>query len=398
MKKHVAEYLARCLECQQIKAEHQHPAGLLQPLPIPEWKWEVISMDFITGLPKTKRNNDSIMVVVDKLSKVAHFIPVQSTYKAVQIAHVFMQNIFRLHGLPKTIISDRDVKFTSAFWRALFAELGTQLNFSTAYHPQTNGQTERVNQIVEDMLRACVMQKPTQWEDYLHLVEFAYNNGYHTSIQMSPFEVLYGRKCRTPTNWSSPEDKLRLGPEMLKEMEDMVKRVRTNLKAAQDQQKNFADRKRRFKEYQVGDHVYIRIQARKSTLQWSSCAKLAPQYFGPFQVLARVGPVEYQLALPSHIRIHNVFHVSMLKKYIYDPKHVIKWQDIREEPEGEVRVEPLSILDRREVQLRKRVITQIKVQWQHYGPEEATWEDKELFQKAYPGLFGDTRHRDDVQS
>eukprot|EP00253_Pinus_taeda_P010727 PITA_10727 len=284
----------------EIKAEHQHPARLLQPLPIPEWKWEVISMDFITGLPKTKRNNDSIMVVVDKLSKVAHFIPVQSTYKAVQIAHVFMQNIFRLHGLPKTIISDRDVKFTSAFWRALFAELGTQLNFSTAYHPQTDGQTERVNQIVEDMLRACVMQKPAQWEDYLHLVEFAYNNGYHTSIQMSPFEVLYGRKCRTPTNWSSPEDKLRLGPEMLKEMEDMVKRVRTNLKAAQDRQKNFADRKRRFKEYQV-------------------------------------------------------------------------------EPEGEVRVEPLSILDRREVQLRKRVITQIKVQWQHYGPEEATWEDKELF-------------------
>eukprot|EP00253_Pinus_taeda_P011610 PITA_11610 len=398
MKKHVVEYLARCLECQQIKTEHQHPAGLLQPLPIPEWKWEIISMDFITGLPKTKRNNDSIMVVVDKLSKAAHFIPVQSTYRAVQIAHIFMQNVFRLHGLPKTIISDRDVKFTSAFSRALFAELGTQLNFSTTYHPQTDGQMERVNQMVEDMLRACVMQKTTQWEDYLHLVEFAYNNGYHTSIQMSPFEVLYGRKCRTPSNWSGPEDKLKLGPEMLQEMEDMVKKVRANLKAAQDRQKNFADRKRRFKEYQVGDHVYIRIQARKSTLQWSSCAKLAPRYFGPFQVLARVGPVAYQLALPSHIRIHNVFHVSMLKKYVYDPKHVIKWKNIRVEPKGEVLVEPLSILNRREVQLRKQVITQIKVQWQHYGPEEATWEDEELFRKAYPELFGDTRHRNDVQS
>ena len=149
-------------------------------------------MDFITRLPRTKRNNDSIMVVVDKLSKAAHFIPVQSTYMAVQIAHIFMKNVFRLHGLPKIIISDRDVKFTSAFWKALFAELGTQLNFSTAYHPQTDGQTESVNQVLEDMLRACVMQKPTQWEDYLHLVEFAYNNGYHTSIQMSPFEVLYG--------------------------------------------------------------------------------------------------------------------------------------------------------------------------------------------------------------
>eukprot|EP00253_Pinus_taeda_P013617 PITA_13617 len=362
MKKDIAEYLARCLECQQIKAEHQHPAGLLQPLPIPEWKWKIISMDFITGLPKTKKGNDSIMVIVDKLSKAAHFIPVQSTYRAPQIAHVFMQNMFRLHGLPKVIISDRDVKFTSAFWRTLFADLGTQLNFSTAYHPQTDGQTERVNQVVEDMLWAFVMQQPTLWEEYLHLVEFAYNKGYHTSTQMSPFEVMYGRKCRTPTNWGGPEDKLNLGPEMLKEMEEMVKKVRMNLKAAQDKQKNFADRKKRFKEYQVGDHVYIRVQTKRSTLQWSGCAKLAPRYCGPFQILARIGPVAYQLALPSHIRVHNVFHVSILKKYVYDPRHVIQWKDIQVEPEGEVLVEPLNILDRREVQLRKRAITQVKVE------------------------------------
>eukprot|EP00253_Pinus_taeda_P012641 PITA_12641 len=398
MKKDIAEYLARCLECQQIKAEHQHPAGLLQPLPIPEWKWEIISMDFITGLPKTKKGNDSIMVVVDKLSKAAHFIPVQSTYRAPQIAHVFMQNVFRLHGLPKVIISDRDVKFTSAFWRTLFADLGTQLNFSTAYHPQTDGQTERVNQVVEDMLRAFVMQQPTLWEEYLHLVEFSYNNGYHTSTQMSPFEVMYGRKCRTPINWGGPEDKLNLGPEMLKEMEEMVKKVRMNLKAAQDRQKNFADRKRRFKEYQVGDHVYIRIQTKRSTLQWSGCAKLAPRYCGPFQILARIGPVAYQLALPSHIRVHNVFHVSILKKYVYDPRHVIQWQDIQVEPEGEVLVEPLNILDRREVQLRKRAITQVKVQWRHYGPEEATWEDEELMRRSYPALFVAERHWDGVQS
>eukprot|EP00253_Pinus_taeda_P020578 PITA_20578 len=188
------------------------------------------------------------------------------------------------------------------------------------------------------------MQKPTQWEEYLHLVEFAYNNGYHTSLRMSPFEVLYGWKCQTPSSWGGPEDKLRLGPEMLKEMEDMVKRVRVNIKAAQHRQKKFADRKRRFKEYQVGDHVYVRIQVRKSTLQWSGCAKLAPRYYGPFQILARIGLVAYHLTLPSHIRVHNVFHISV-------------------EPEGEVLVEPLSILDRREVQLPKRVITQIKVQW-----------------------------------
>lgn len=157
MKKDVAGYLAQCLECQQIKAEHQHPASLLQQLPILEWKWETISMDFITGLPKSKKNNYSIMVVVDKLSNSAHFIPVQSTYRVVQIAHVFMQNIFKLHGSLRMIISNRDVKFTSVFWKTLFEELGTQLNFSTAYHPQNDGQTEWVNQVVEDMLRAYMM-------------------------------------------------------------------------------------------------------------------------------------------------------------------------------------------------------------------------------------------------
>eukprot|EP00253_Pinus_taeda_P002642 PITA_02642 len=372
MKKDVVEYLARCLECQQVKAEHQHPAGLLQPIPIPKWKWETITMDFITGLPKSKRNNDSIMVVVDKLSKSSHFIPVQSTYRAAQIENIFMQNIFKLHGLPKVIISDRDVKFTSAFWRTLFEGLGTQLSFSTAYHPQTDGQTERVNQVLEDMLRTYVMQQPTRWEDYLHLVEFAYNNGYHSSLKMSPFEVLYGRKCRTPSSWGGPEDKFLLGPEMLEEMEVMVKKVRANLKMAQDRQKNFADRKRTFKEYQVGEHVYIRVRPRKSTLQWNACAKLAPRFCGPFQILARVGPVAYQLALPSHIRVHNVFHVSVLKRYVYDPRHVISWQDIQVEPEGEFLVEPVNILDQRRVELRKKVISQVKVQWQHFGPEEAT--------------------------
>eukprot|EP00253_Pinus_taeda_P032874 PITA_32874 len=373
-----AEYQQIKQQLQQTNSEEGQQefeldnAGLLQPLAIPEWKWETISMDFITGLPKTKRNNDSIMVVVDKLSKAAHFIPVQSTYKAAQIAHIFMQNVFKLHGLPKTIISDRDVKFTLAFWRTLFFELGTQLNFSTAYHPQTDGQTERVNQVVEDMLRAYVMQQPMLWE-----VEFTYNNGYHTSTQLSHFEVLYGRKCRTPSNWGGPEDRLILAPDMLKEMEDMVKRVRANLKVFQDRQKKFVDRKRRFKEYQVGDHVYIKIQAKRSTLQWSGCAKLAPRYCGPFQVLARIGPVAYQLALPSHIRVHNVFHV---------------------EPEAEVLVEPLNILDWREVQLQKRVITQVKVQWRHYGPDEATCEDEALMIRNYPGLFVAGRHRDDVES
>ena len=141
MRKDIADYISKCMTCQQVKVEHQHQEGLLHPFPVPEWKWEVISIDFITGLSMTWRQHDSIMVMVDKLTKVAHFIPVKSTYKADDIVNIFMKEIFKLHGLSKAIVSDRDVKFTSNFWKGLFAYLGTKLNFSTTYHPQIDGQT-----------------------------------------------------------------------------------------------------------------------------------------------------------------------------------------------------------------------------------------------------------------
>ena len=158
-------------------------------------------MDFITRFPMTWRKHDSIMVVVDKLTKATHFIPVKSTHKADDITKIFMKEIFKLHGLPKAIVFNRDPKLTSNFWKGLFADLGTKLNFSTAYHPQTDGQTERLNQVLEDMLRMYVMHKPTKWEEYLHLVEFAYNNGHQASLGMSPYEALYDRRCRTPVTW-----------------------------------------------------------------------------------------------------------------------------------------------------------------------------------------------------
>ena len=153
-----------------------------------------------------------MMVVVDKLKKASHFIPVKSTYKTDSIAKIFMKEIFRLHGLPKAIISDRDPKFTSKFWKGLFADLGTNLNFSTAYHPQTDGQIERVNQVLEDMLHMYVMDKPSKWEDYLHLVKFAYNNGQQESLGMTPYEALYVRRCRTPVTWDNPVNRIVLGP------------------------------------------------------------------------------------------------------------------------------------------------------------------------------------------
>jgi transposase InsO family protein len=169
-------------------------------LPIPENKWEVITMDFITGLPRTNKKHDSIMVVVDKLTKAGHFVPVKTTHTTTNIAKIFMKEIARLHGIPRTIVSNRNMKFTSNFWRGLFKLFGTNLNFITTYHPHTDGKTERDNRIIEDMLRMYVMDKTSKWEHYLHLVEFAYNNGYQESLRMSPFEALYGRKCNIPVS------------------------------------------------------------------------------------------------------------------------------------------------------------------------------------------------------
>jgi transposase InsO family protein len=157
-------------------------------------------MDFIIGFPRTSKQHDSIMVVVDKLTKATHFIPLKTTHRAADVADIFLKEVTRLHGIPKTIVSDRDLKFTSNFWKGLFKGFRMNLNFSTTYHPKSDGQTERVNRVIEDMLRMYVMDKPSRWEDYRHLVEFTYNIGYHASLKMRPFEALYGRKCNNPVS------------------------------------------------------------------------------------------------------------------------------------------------------------------------------------------------------
>ena len=195
MKKDVANYVSQCSVCQQVKAEYQKPAGLLLPLPIPEWKWDNIAMDFVMGLPRTSKGYDSIWVIVDHLTKSAHFLPIKKTYPLSRFARIYIEEIVKLHGVPASIVSDRDPQFTSHFWGALHEALGSQLKFSTAFHPQTDGQSERTIRTLEDMLRACVMDFQGSWDEHLPLVEFTYNNSFHSSIGMSPYEALYGRSC-----------------------------------------------------------------------------------------------------------------------------------------------------------------------------------------------------------
>jgi hypothetical protein len=189
LKRDVAKYVAICDTCQRVKVEHQRPVGLLQPIKIPEWKWEHDGMDFIVGLPHTQRGYDSIWVIVYRLTKVAHFLPVKTTYTGPQLAALYMERIVCLHGVPKKIVSDRGTQFTSHFYQMVHTSLGTKLNFTIAYHPQTNGQTERMNQILEDMLRACALQYGTSWDKSLPYAEFSYNNSYQKSLKMTPFEA-----------------------------------------------------------------------------------------------------------------------------------------------------------------------------------------------------------------
>jgi hypothetical protein len=257
MKRQIAFYIVRCDVCERVKAEHQRPAGLLQPLKVPMWKWEEVGMDFITRLPKSNRGHDSIWVVIDLLTKVAHFIPVKTTHNGRELADLYIAQIVSLHGVPKAIVSDHGTQFTSRFWMKLHEALGTKLSFSTANHPQTGGQTERVNHILEDMLCACVLSYGTKWEDCLPFSEFSYNNSYQASLQMAPFEALYGRKCRTPLNWSEIGESQVFGPYVIREAEEQVQLIRNRLKAAQSRQKSYADSKRRSVTFNVGDFVYL---------------------------------------------------------------------------------------------------------------------------------------------
>jgi hypothetical protein len=248
-------------------------------------------MEFITGLPRTNSGYDSIWVVVDRLTKVAHFIPVKTTYTSARLAKIYMNRVVCLHGVPKSIVSDRGTQFTSHFWRQLHEFLGTRLEFSTTFHPQIDGQTERVNQIIEDMLRACALDYGSSWDENLPYAEFSYNNSHQASIEMAPFQALYGRKCTTPLLWSGVGERSLFGPDIIKDAEEKVRLIRDRLKIAQSRQKSYADSKRREVTYEVGDRAYLRVSPLRGVKRFGVKGKLAPCFVGPFKVLARKGEV-----------------------------------------------------------------------------------------------------------
>ncbi|XP_056694933.1 uncharacterized protein [Spinacia oleracea] len=252
----------------------------------------------------------------------------------------------------------------------------------------TDGQTERTNQIVEDMLRACILDFQGTWEKFLPIVEFSYNNSYQATIGMAPYEALYGRKCRTPLCWSDIDEARVIGPELIQETTDKIWLIQSRMKAAQSRQKSYADQRRRPLEFEVGDHVFLKISPTKGVMRFGQTGKLSPRYIGPYEILERVSEVAYRLALPTDLeKVHNVFHVSMLRKYVPDPSHVISHEPLALRNDLTYEEKPIEILDRREKRLRNKVIPMVKVLWANHLTSEATWEVEDQFKSKYPQLF-----------
>ena len=211
----------------------------------------------------------------------------------------------------------------------LHEALGTKLKFSTAYHPQTDGQSERTIQTLQDMLRACVLDFKGSWDHFLPLAEFAYNNSYHASIKKAPYEALYGRKCQSPLCWTELNERRLYGPDLVDQTTEQIRTIKKRLLTAQSRQKSYADKRRRYLEFEVGDHVFLKVSPVTGIGRAIKRKKLSPCYIGPFEILARIGAVAYRIALPPNLsRLHDVFHVSQLKKYQPDPEHIMEYEDV----------------------------------------------------------------------
>ncbi|GJY24436.1 hypothetical protein Tco_0398094 [Tanacetum coccineum] len=363
MKKDIAMYVSKCVTCSKVKAEHQKPSGLLQQPEIPEWKWENITMDCINKLPRTN-------------------------YKIERLARLYINEIVARHGVPVSIISDRDSYFTSRFWQSLQKALGTRLDLSTAYHPEIDGQSEHTIQTLEDMLRACAIDFGGNWDTHLPLVEFSYNNSYHSSVKCAPFEALYGRNCRTPITWAEVGESKLFGLEIVQETTDKIVQIKERLKAARDRQKSNTDNHQKPLEFSVGDKVLLKVSPRKGVVHFGKRSKLSPRYVGPFEIVERVGPVAYRLRLPQElVGVHDTFHVSNLKKCLADVTLHVPLEEVKINDKLHFVEEPMEIMDREVKKLKKRRIPIVKVRWNSRRGPEFTWEREDEMKRKYPQLF-----------
>ncbi|WVZ94363.1 hypothetical protein U9M48_040262 [Paspalum notatum var. saurae] len=359
----IQDMVRHCIICQRNKTEHLHPAGLLMPLPVPMSVWSDISMDFVKGLPKVG-GKSVILTVVDRFSKYVHFIALRHPYSAETVAAAFFSEIVRLHGLPTSIVSDCDPVFTSTFWTALFKLLGIKLHMSSAFHPQSDGQTEAVNKAM--YLRCLTGDRPRQWLRWLPWAEFVYNTSYHTALKDTPFRIVYGREPPAIREYDVGDCRVPAVAQTMAECAEFLEDVRARLEQAQAVAKRAYDRGHRALCFVLGDWVWLRVHHRvPASLPTTAQGKLWPRYYGPYKVAAVINEVAYRLELPAG-------------KFIGEPPVVPP--PLPPLRYGAVLPQPAKVLKSRVA----RGIHQILIQWEALSRSAATWEDVEVFRKRYP--------------
>ena len=379
----VKAYVSACDTCQRDKSSNLRPAGKLLPLEIPARRWSSVSMDFITELPLTKDGHDCIFVIVDRLTKMVHFIPTVTTLSAEDVAKLYLENVFKHHGFPESIVSDRDARFTGNFWKELCRLVGIKQHMSTAFHPQTDGQTERVNRIVEEFLRHYVNPRQDNWDELLPLAEFAINNSKHASTNETPFYLNSGQHPLNPLTLTGKSGNRRStlrgrsGSSRLPAVEAFVRNIseslhqaKVHLRKAQDRQKSYADQKRREVVYEKEDQILL--QTKNLKIKSSGSKKLLPKYIGPFKILDRIGTMAYKIELPAHMKCHNVFHVSNLQPYRTDGR--VQPPPIPLVIDDDLQYEVDQVIDHRDIKRGNRSKREYLLKWLGYGPEHNSWE------------------------
>ncbi|GJT20375.1 retrotransposon-related protein [Tanacetum coccineum] len=384
LRKQVKQLIRECLVCQKYKPDLSAYPGLLQPLPIPKFVWSSISIDFIEGLPKSQGYN-VIFVVVDRLTKYAHFIPLTHPFTAVHVAQAFLDNVCKLHGMPESIISDRDKVFLSLFWNELFVLLKVKLQMSTAYHPQSDGQTEVVNRCLETYLRCMTGEHPQEWSKWLPLAELGYNSNYHSAIKATPFEALYGQPPHVHVPYMGGMSRVDAMDRTHVAREKVVRLLKFHLERAQNRMKQQTDKHRSERVLEVGDWVWLKLQPhRQVSLRQGKQNKLSPKYFGPFEITSRVGEVAYKLKLPDYSQIHDVFHVSQLKKCKGNHQGTVLVPLPQLNKESLIEMQPMKLLDRKMVKRGNAMTVYGLIQWTNGDVQDATWELLEELCQRFP--------------
>jgi hypothetical protein len=388
MKEHVKIFIRHYDVCQRHKTETTMPSGLLQPLPIPTKVCTEVSMDFIDGLPKSS-GKTTILVVVDRLTKYGHFIPVSHPYTAPQIAKVYFDNVFKLHGMPESIVCDRDPAFTSWFWIELFLLHGTKFNFSSAYHPQTDGQTEVLNRTVEMYLRCLTSSKPKEWITRLPWVKYCYNTSTHSAHSLNLFELVYGRPPSTLLFYVKGTTHVEAVEQILVERDILLWDARDRLLKPQHHMSQLVYNKhQKEKQFEVGSWVgswvYLKLQPYwQFSVEFRSNAKLSSKYYGPFKILKRIGLVAYLLDLPKDSKLHPVFHVSVLKQQYMGTDEPV---EIALPVLPDSRVQPQAVLEQRVCKGEPEIL----VHYEGSSLADATWERRVDFSSRFPDfVLGD---------